>query len=309
MEKCEFAGWHNCYRLTNKRTGLVVTTDIGPRIISFGQIKGRNIFNVFRETRGMTGGDEWRMYGGHRLWRAPESFPETYQPDNSPVTIRKSGNGLRLSQTTEPATGIQKGIEIRSAHDKDSFLITHFLRNSSRRTLRMAPWAISVMIAGGRAIVPLPPRAAHDKDHLLPTGMIAIWPYTDMTDPRWCWGSRFVMLSQKRGTRSAQKAGFRVPDGWIACAVGGMLFLRTFRFFTSAEYPDSGCSVELFTDHRMLELEVLGPLQTVRPGKSAVLKEQWFLFDNVPVPETEEDIDDNILPLIDGLSIQDLLKR
>lgn len=303
MEKCEFSGWHNCYRLTSNKTELVVTTDIGPRIIRFGHRKGKNVFKVFRETQGKTGGNEWRMYGGHRLWHAPESFPETYQPDNAPVTAKKLKNGLRLIQPAEPATGIQKQIDVRCAHGKDSFLVTHYLRNNGHQYLRLAPWAISVMEAGGRAIVPLPPRAAHDKDHLLPTGMIALWRYTDMADPRWYWGARFVMLSQKRSNQSVQKAGLRIPDGWIAYAWEGLLFVRTFRFFKDGEYPDFGCSVELFTDDRMLELEVLGPLQTVKPGETAVLKEQWFLFSNVLVPENEKDIGDNILPIINGLTV------
>ena len=30
--------------------------------------------------KGKTGGSEWHIYGGHRLWHAPEVMPRTYYP-------------------------------------------------------------------------------------------------------------------------------------------------------------------------------------------------------------------------------------
>ena len=38
MEKIKYAGWENCYRLDNGRIELVITGDVGPRVIRFGFI-------------------------------------------------------------------------------------------------------------------------------------------------------------------------------------------------------------------------------------------------------------------------------
>ena len=36
MEKIAYRGWPNCYRLANGIVDLIVTGDVGPRIIRFG---------------------------------------------------------------------------------------------------------------------------------------------------------------------------------------------------------------------------------------------------------------------------------
>jgi hypothetical protein len=87
LKKTAFAGWPNCFRLSNDSVELVVTTDVGPRIIFYGWKGQKNQFVVVPETAGMTGGDQWRLYGGHRLWNAPEHFPNSYYPDNGPVEL------------------------------------------------------------------------------------------------------------------------------------------------------------------------------------------------------------------------------
>src|SRR5659263_389304 len=75
MEQIEFGGWPNCLRLANDQIELVATTDVGPRIIRLAFIGGRNLFKTFDATLGLSGGTEWRSYGGHRLWHAPETRP------------------------------------------------------------------------------------------------------------------------------------------------------------------------------------------------------------------------------------------
>src|SRR6478672_4770522 len=78
QEKINFGGWPNCIRLSNNESELIVTTDIGPRIIRLGFINKQNFFYLSEEDRGKKGGNDWRIYGGHRLWLAPEAMPLTY---------------------------------------------------------------------------------------------------------------------------------------------------------------------------------------------------------------------------------------
>ena len=80
-------GWPHCLRLSNAEVELIIATDIGIRILHFGFIGGKNIFYLSPEDLGKTGGDHWRIYGGHRLWHAPEAIPRTYSPDNEPHQV------------------------------------------------------------------------------------------------------------------------------------------------------------------------------------------------------------------------------
>ena len=112
MEKIAYGGWANCIRLTNGRMELVITTDVGPRIIRLGFIGGQNMFKEYAAQMGTTGADKWSIYGGHRLWHAPEVDPRTYAPDNMPVKYAWDGKTLKLGPQVEKETGIEKAIEI-----------------------------------------------------------------------------------------------------------------------------------------------------------------------------------------------------
>ncbi len=111
-EKTEYAGWKNCLRLSNGTVELVVTLDVGPRVIRFGFVDGQNLFKEFEEQVGKTGGDEWHSYGGHRLWHAPEVEPRTYFPDNRPVAYDWDGTTLTLTPPEEESNRLQLAMEI-----------------------------------------------------------------------------------------------------------------------------------------------------------------------------------------------------
>ncbi len=303
MEKIAYKGWPNCYRLSNDIVDLAVTADVGPRIIRFGFVGEENEFKEFENMLGKVGGDEWRIYGGHRLWHAPEVKPRTYFPDNGPVKVRERAGGLRVIQPVEPTTGIQKEIDVQLAPNEARVKVTHRLRNRNLWAVELAPWALSVMAQGGKAIIPFPPRGSHETN-LLPTNTITLWAYTDMADPRWTWGSKYILLHQNPKATGPQKIGVMTPDGWVAYARRGHLFVKKFTYVSGARYPDFGCSVETFTNADMLEIETLGPLVLLQPGAAVEHVEHWFLFRDVPVPASDADVDRYILPKVQAAKVR-----
>ncbi len=297
FEKVNYRGWQNCYRLSNGILELIITADVGPRIIRFGFVDQDNEFAEFEEMIGQTGGDEWKIYGGHRLWHAPEIPGRTYFPDNTPITVVQQGDCVHVEQPVEPTTGIKKEIDIYLASDAASVRVVHRLTNHNLWAVEFAPWALSVMATGGKIIIPLPPRGSH-QENLLPTNSLTMWAYTNMSDPRWTWGEKYIMLRQDTGIASPQKIGVMVPDGWAAYARNDHLFVKTYSYVAGAAYPDWGCSVETFTNDLMLEVESLGPIAQVEPGEAVEHVENWYLFQNVPAPLNDADIDKNVLPKI-----------
>lgn len=301
MEKINYRGWPNCYRLSNDLVDLIVTTDVGPRIIRFGFVGEDNEFKEYEDMVGKTGGDEWRLYGGHRLWHAPEEQPRTYYPDNSPVAVEEHSDFVRVIQPTETTTGIQKEMDIRLLPDEAHAEVTHRLRNDNLWTVELAVWALTVMAQGGRAIIPLPPRGSHEES-LLPTNIMTLWAYTDLADPRWTWGTRYVMLRQDPAAEKPQKIGLMVPDGWVAYARDGHLFIKKFSYVPGGHYPDFGCSVETFTNADMLEAETLTPLVHLEPGATVEHVEHWLLFRDVPMPQDDADVDAHVLPRVEAVA-------
>ena len=295
MEQIDYRGWENCYRLANERIEAIITADVGPRVIHFGFVGGENEFWEDQALSGKTGGTEWVNYGGHRLWHAPEVLPRTYAPDNDPVKVSEVDGWLRFQQPVEQSTGIQKTLELRLAAKAAQVEVIHRLRNTNPWTVELAPWALSVMAPGGTAILPLPPRGSH-KGNLTPTSTLALWAYTDLRDPRWTWGTRYLLLRQEPEASSPQKIGASVPAGWIAYARQGHLFVKKFAYHESGTYPDKGCNVEFFTNSAILELESLGPLAALNPGSEVVHRENWQLYADVPVPLNDEMVIEELLP-------------
>ena len=297
LEKVQYGGWPNCYRLANQVIELIVTGDVGPRIIRFGFIGGENIMKEYPQFAGKTGGDEWRIYGGHRLWHAPEVNPRTYAPDNGPVQVEDHASFVRVIQPVEPSTGIQKELDITLSPDSAHVQVTHRLRNANAWAVRLAVWSLSVTAPGGKIIVPMPPRGGH-RANLQPTGSLALWAYTDMTDPRWTWGAEYYMLRQAPTSTQAQKSGSYVPQGWLAYVRNNTLLVKRFDVTPGAAYPDAGCNVEAFTNPDMLEIETLGPLGDLAPNATVEHTEHWYLFHDVPTPMNDADVNTHILPKV-----------
>lgn len=287
MEKIAYQGWNNCIRLSNGIIELVITADVGPRVIRFGFVGAQNEFD--EDWLGVTGGDVWRNYGGHRLWHAPEHPVRTYAPDNGPVTIEEHDGFVRCIQSTEANTGIQKEMDISVASVGTRVRVVHRLRNTNLWGVELAPWALSVMAAGGTAIIPLPPRGSHD-GNLLPAGALTLWPYTNLADPRWTWGTEYILLRQDPQATAPLKFGTAAYKGWIAYARNGHLFVTYVTQQRGATYPDLGSVLESFTNSRMLEIETLGPLAVLAPGAEVEYVEEWELFDEVPTPTCDADV-------------------
>ena len=287
MEKVEFYGLKNCYRIFNSIIDLVVTTEIGPNIVRFGFVGERNEFY----------GDPPHHYGGHAMRHAPEAQERKF-PALDPVMVEEHDKFIRLTQPTEKPTGIQKEMDIPVSIKGNHVSIVNRLYNRGLWPVELAPWAYTIMSLGGKGIIPLPPFIPQNSGGpLLPTSSIAIWCYCDLTDPRLILGKKYIMVKQDSKVPGVYKIGMLVPDGWTAYYNDGHLFVVTYDYKKDAIYPDYNSTVEFWTGPGF-ELETLAPLVTLQPGASAEHVENWFLFRDVPEPKNDNDIDRNILPLI-----------
>jgi len=297
VTKESYRDWPNSYRLSNGTIDLVVTTDVGPRIIRLGFVGEENEFVEMDDQIGRTSDTEWINYGGHRLWHAPEERPRTYYPDSRPLSLEEHDGFVRTVQDVESTTGIQKEMDIHLHPEKAAVTVVHRLHNRGLWSVDLAPWALSVMAPGGVAVLPLPARGTH-AEHLTPGNRLVLWKYTDMADPRWTWGRQFILLRQDTAG-SPQKVGLSHAD-WVAYARKGHLFVKRFPVFPDADYADMGCSVEAFTNARMLEVETLAPLAPLAPGASVEHVEHWSLFQDVPMPGNDADVERDVLPKVGG---------
>jgi len=294
-EEISYGKWGRCVRLSNGMIDLVATLDFGPRIIRFGAVGGVNEF--YEDTDDLINqngnsefdifGDEgyWHIYGGHRLWTSPESRPRSYYPDNEPVEYKKIENGIRLTPMPQAWNELQMEIDV-VIHENNHVEVIHKITNIGAWEVKFSPWALTVMQLGGLEVVP---QTKKDTE-LLGNRIIALWPYSDITDSRVKWGNDFITLSPTASVDKAFKVGINNERGFSAYFNHGNLFIIRFSPVDGGEYPDGGVSFETYTNNIMVEIETLGEYKSVKPNETAIHTENWEFISNVPKPETDEEI-------------------
>ena len=304
-EEVEYHEWKRVLRISNDTVELIVLTEVGPRVLFFGFRGEENEFHEIHEHSGKAGDQTFRVYGGHRLWVSPE-VAHTYYPDNVPVSVRRHGDSFIFTPPPEskhPGTNLQKEIEIKLAETGSGVTVSHRIYNLGGVAVEVAPWALSVMAGKGKAILPFPARGPLSVDRLLPNGVLALWSYTDLADPRWKIGTKYIQLHQASNspcTFTQQMTGIFNPFGWGAYFRRGHLFVKKTYVQKGEKYPDFGCNFEVYTDEHSLELESLGPLRNLKPGEVSEHTEYWRLFKDVQAGETESWIDTVILPKVEA---------
>ena len=292
IEKQNYKGWPNSWLVANGEIELVVTGDVGPRIIRFGFKGGQNFFKEFDDQMGGKGEPEWQPRGGHRLWIAPEDRATTYAPDNVPCKIAVRAGVLEATAPVEALTGLEKKISVKMAAGAASVEVFHQIRNAGDKPYPIAPWALTMLAQGGHGIHGFPPRGTHP-EVLAPTNPLVMWAFTHLNDPRWTFTPKYLVLRQDPHNSAAQKLGSYNRRTWGAYLLNSELFVK--RYEATAEpaaYPDFGCSFETFTNREILELETLGPMITLGPGESVAHTERWSAHRPVVIREwTEAELD------------------
>lgn len=292
VETVPYKGWKKNVRLSNGEVELVVTCDVGPRIIRFAFKGGQNILGELPEQMGRGGEKDWMIRGGHRLWIAPESKPWSYEPDNTPVHVRAGAGKVMVWQEPGPVTGIRKAMEISLSPSENKAVIKHILTNKNRRPALLAPWALTVMAKRGEAIIPLPEKIPHTA-RLTHNQSWSLWGYTDLSDPRWTIGSKYLRFRQDP-RRGPNKLGLAQSEGWAGYLLGGLLFVKQFHRVENEEYPDGGVNFETFSNEQILELESLGPIVRLNPGRSTIHHETWTLRRGVAECGSENALDKRV---------------
>jgi hypothetical protein len=299
IKEMKHGGWENNLQLVNDHVELIISLDVGPRILSYKTPRGENVLKNYDEQLGKSGESEWMIRGGHRFWLAPEHEKLSYLPDNERVHHdMHQPNGVRLQNAGVEPWGIKKEMTVLLAPDSSEVTIVHRAINEGTKPMQVATWGLTVMIPGGLEIIPLPALGEHPRD-LLPNRLMVPWPYTDLSDPRWRFGSLFITLRQT-AEGGPTKLGLAHKEKWIAYLTRDSLFIKTFDYEPGAVYPDCGCNFETFSNAEMLEIEALSPLRNLAPGEAVSHTEKWYLLGEIPQPHSlkERELGEWIEPLL-----------
>lgn len=281
----DFKRYGRAIKIHNDYLEIIVTLDIGPRIMHFSVLDGRNILedNVTISEK-LPDGREWKIYGGHRVWHSPEAFPRSYMSDGFPLeSYNKTDDGIAMYQETEPWSQVKKSIHVKLLNDRVKVL--NSLENKNAWPIEMGVWSLTVGSIGGMEVCPIVQR----NTGLLPNASYIGWPYSRLNDERVYWGQRYITVDNNPKNNAAFKFGYPNEYGWAAYFNHNMCFIKKYSHDMEGNYPDRGCSWETYSSFWGIELESLSPLKIVNPGTSIEHEDEWLIFDNIEKPSKNED--------------------
>ena len=267
-------------RLGNDHCWFEFLTEGGPRVVGLGLPGGENLLAETPEASWDSGYGRYDLVGGHRLWFAPEA-PECSAPDSSGLRYEVGPDYAQLQGAVEAPTGLRKRIHVQLDPKAAVLTLIHTLCNEGSKTLELAPWPVTQLRLGGVAFVALPLPVT---EHLLaPGSSVAMWPYASWADSRLSFDHGLLEVQGRSGP------AFKVGCWTTASAMGYLrdqvLFVKRFDPAPSSRHPDAGCNAELHADESAIELEALGPLVKLAPGRSVARQERWEL--HVVEPEAD----------------------
>lgn len=275
--------------LSNGLIYLEYLLEAGPRIVrlSLGE-DGENLMAELPDAGISTPYGTFRLYGGHRLWHAPEGMPRSYVPDNEGCGVEPFDGGVTLRGCVETATGIRKMIRLELVEGKAAVTVTHTLTNEGLWAVELAPWALSQMRLGGVAFFPQA-QGNLEPTGLLPNRNLVLWPYARLSDPRLSLNDDYHLIHADPDPHPV-KIAYMNRAGWAGYLSGGVLFLKRWEPCPNSAHVDFGCNCESYCNDAFIEVETVGPLVTLRPGASTVHVEEWELHRAEGVEQTLEGV-------------------
>lgn len=259
-------------RLENDHLILDYLLESGPRIVRLiPRALGENLLAETPDYLLPSPHGPFRLWGGHRLWHAPETAARTYAPDDGDLCVVTRGDEVTLTRD-EPITGIRKEMVITLQPDEPRARLTHRLTNTGLWPVELAPWAITQLRPGGTAV--LPTGGAGDAEGLLPDRLFALWPYSRWGDPRFRPGEEAIEIDALPIAQPF-KLGTMNRAGWMAYRYGNVTFIKRWTPRPAQPHVDFGCNAEVYAGERHIELESLGPLTRLSPGETVEHVEEW----------------------------------
>lgn len=249
-------------------------TDAGPRLVRLSPSGSDE--NFLAETPDIQWetpyGNNYQLIGGHRLWLAPEAQLSSF-PDLDKPGIEQTGLQVCITQQPDPILGLEKSICLQLQPGQASLSLQHRITNRGNSPVELACWAITQLPLGGQAILP------QTEEHLdsfgwQPNRHLVLWPYASWNDPRLTLSDKALRVAAQPRPQ-ALKLGYFNHHGWIEYQRAGTCFRKRILPQPGLAHPDLGCNVEVYVRDRFIELETLGPLQTLQPGEYSSHQEVW----------------------------------
>lgn len=296
VDESDYNG-HKSFTLKNGLVTVVVVPELGGRVMEYKLGAQPLLWANAEELNRPAGtasasGRDWRNWGGYKVWPAPQDKwggppdPEGSRLDSGVYTgstqLAEAGaQAVTVESPPDPqVTGLQLKRICKAYPGTTRLTVEQTMTNVSEKPVTWSVWDVTQVpgsLEGGgkasreaRVYFPLANNSRFDN------GFKSL---------RNSGGSQWkpdiapgIMGVEYQGAEG--KIGADSTAGWVAYAdeKHQYVYVKRFKLDLAAQYPDGGCSVEVYTSAGLpyLEVEVLSPLTTLQPGESYTFTEDWF---------------------------------
>lgn len=296
IEKINYRGWTDCYKICNNTAEAIIAAESGGRLMYYS-IKGENIIYENRELDGLKLKDyrdqDFDPDGGRFDWGPEKETREihdmTWMGDYTAEIV--DDYTLKVISPDDNSLGIRT-IRVFSLDSLSSHLtIRNTMVNISNRQTNWFYWSRTLVNKGGTIFLPL------NQDSRFRHGWGKyVWgenPCIELKDPvdqQLSVIDHTIVYEAKSG--QGIKIGTDSDKGWMAYKLDDHLFVKKYTHFPDKEYSETAGFTSIFyIGNEFVELEPIGPQAILNPGESHTFEEKWWLLtcpENVPANRPDQ---------------------
>ncbi len=304
-------GW-NSWHLQSGQLELVLVPQVGGRImgmvwrghdLSFTQPEreGRvEDLSAVQDVRAKKREMGFPLWGGDKTWLAPQTRWTDGIPfldlDSGPydVTVEHDGPEVAVVRMTSPIcreTGIQITRTVTMSSEAQKWIVTHRLFNAGSNETQWGVWDVNMVLKPGQVYLP---RGASSQ---YPKGVKTFAEEGESVQVRDNVVSELGKLAVIRCTDpKAFKFGVDAQEGWMlavleVAGLGLVGYRKQVEVYRDMTYGH-GCIAEVYNSDRYpyFEMEIHGPVVSLKPGEGFELEERQAVFDLSRWPQSEDEV-------------------
>lgn len=240
------------------------------------------------------------LWGGDKTWLAPQDRWTDGVPfldlDSGPydLTVAQAGPEKAVVTMTSQVcreTGVQITRTVTLSPDANGWTVAHRLFNAGSQEVQWGVWDVNMIVRPGQVYLPRNPVSKYVQ------GVKTFTEEGESVHVRDTVVSGLESLAVIRCYDSKSfKFGVDAQEGWMlgvleVDGLGLVGYRKQVRVYGDKTYGH-GCIAEVYNSDRYpyFEIEIHGPVVSLRPGESFELEEQQALFDLSDWPQTEAEV-------------------
>ena len=272
-----YHGWKGSVRLTNGTVELVVVPSIA-RIMRYGYVGGKNLLWENPDLIGKqppTSTKDWVNWGGDKLWNSPQDrwgWPPDRSLDQAPCIVKVlPDKSLLVVGAVSVKSGIHFTRKITMCPKGTEVSVENTMIASDSGAVEWGLWEVAQMDSPDQLKLPRNTAGKFSNGFL-------VFKNSDPAP-----GSIKLTASEvlyRRDIKKSSKIGSDSPKGYLIGEKDGIRFTLSQHVTPSANYPDDGCALEMYSNPdpaKYMELELMGPVEWVQPTESLTMVAHWKL--------------------------------